>query len=364
MRIHRREPIALLILLSALPILSCRDKEAERFAEPDRYSFAVGRAVLQEAVNDSQVTPASLRTIGANTGSLAFSRIGPSAGNDTLLAVVTPMECQVSLIDLRTASVIRKIGRCGAGPGEFGAIQGIALMRDSLIIWDRNALKLIVVDMNGVEGRRFSPPIDEPDPSISSITALTDSTLLLVHDLSNLSPPRDLLVVIDARTGDKVRTFLPSAPIYTTNKRTLFIGVGMCASRTGYVAAMNPWKFEVVTFHGDSTPLFHTITDVPWLKHTELAPNEWDPVGIPYIACADSFYVAKYSALQRDESGLPIETHIRVEARTYPGRLLYSFGEEPVTHFRGRIVEATGDRVFFANNNAEPYPVLIEYQFR
>ena len=81
------------------------------------------------------------RSVGELEGPLAFSVInGLAVHPGGILAVIDWHECAIALLDVETLTLIRRVGRCGDGPGEFRMIQAVTFVGDSLFVADTQHL--------------------------------------------------------------------------------------------------------------------------------------------------------------------------------------------------------------------------------
>lgn len=89
--------------------------------------------------------------IGAVDGPDALSQVGdivPSA-DGRLLFVVQPQEYGIRVLDARTGTLMRTIGRQGGGPGEFSRVGSLSIRGDSLFAEDAYAQRIVVLSEEG-----------------------------------------------------------------------------------------------------------------------------------------------------------------------------------------------------------------------
>jgi hypothetical protein len=98
---------------------------------------------------------------------------------------------ELCIFDAR-GQLVRKVGRRGAGPSEFQAMQWIASLRgDSILVVDPFQKRMQVFGPDGGLGRQL--PVQSPAPELGSLTStatLSDGTLLLGFSEFKMGAPR------------------------------------------------------------------------------------------------------------------------------------------------------------------------------
>lgn len=113
-----------------------------------------------ERIAFTAVTPPLLALDGAEDGGEPFHAIGAIAATpDGGFAVADRGEMAVRIHDDQGRR-LRTAGREGEGPGEFGALNGLGFLGDSLVVFDSRWSRISVFDGGGVFVREISPRAD------------------------------------------------------------------------------------------------------------------------------------------------------------------------------------------------------------
>ena len=91
-----------------------------------------------------------------------------------------------------TGEFLHRLGRQGAGPGEYQAIQGVHRLRaDSLLVYDPSLRRVSILDPDGqfVKSIPLSPPSDTLG-SVVAVAPLTDGTFLVGYSEFRTGAPR------------------------------------------------------------------------------------------------------------------------------------------------------------------------------
>jgi len=317
------------------------------------------------------------RTIGTDVGPISFSQIGVAAASPSgLLAVVDNGACQIVLLNLKTGGFVRRIGRCGDGPGEFRRPGSIAFRGDSLLVYDVMRRDLVFIDDKGSEKRRWSVTRVPGTPGgATAVQFLEDTTLVIARYVfpqgqapdESAQTIRDLLVVVDARNGVSMRTLLPVPTQGWRNEYRIMNHTAICSNSADglHLVAMSMWEFGGAIFRGPS--LQESIqfrTPLKWMEPVstrEVAPGVLPGAVAFNVVCSDDGVLLW--AARRD---LKVPGHVgtegRMEFRSYEGRLVWTldFGKAD-TLFHERPVAAYKDRIIFRANNSGAYPRLVEF---
>lgn len=315
------------------------------------------------------------RMVGQLEGPLAFSLIGDLAIHPAgILAIVDLQACEIAILELERLTLLRRFGRCGDGPGEFRFIQDITFVGDSLFVFDQRTRQIIVLDMEGNEGRRMRPPVlgQPPVLLLTDMSAVNDSTVLVGLALMPASgesryPGESdhlLLAFMDVRTGAIGARFYRDSELSIANRNNAIRGVSACAAPTTphLIATLNRWEFAG-TFHNppDTAATAQFRSEVDWIVPHETEPGEWIWPGVGSVACAAD--VALFSYLG-SESEPRRWTRGHVELRRYDGSLLYQRTlTDADSVFFGRGAGLRG-RFYLASNSVFDYPVIHEIVIR
>lgn len=128
---------------------------------------------------------------------------------------------------------LRRAGRAGGGPGEFGNPQGMARMSDdSIIVWDRSPPRATVFDSAGRFARTFQMVSSAPTYTLQLSGVLADASLLFRQDAthgpdSRLGTYRDtsrlLLFATDGRLLGPISTISGYESYVSGGKNTLTV---------------------------------------------------------------------------------------------------------------------------------------------
>ena len=134
---------------------------------------------------------------------------------------------------------VRQVGRQGAGPGEYGQSNGMALLAGGrLVLWDASHGRMNVYDSAGTfsgSWRAFSPAIGPRGISVDSTGRLYLRGPIREPQLPDVSPDANGFLAVDAATGSPIRFFpAPTSPI--TSPR-------IAASRAGRVVVFRTVPF-------------------------------------------------------------------------------------------------------------------------
>jgi hypothetical protein len=319
-----------------------------------------------------------VKTIGSDAGPISFTQIGVAAASASgVLAVVDNGNCQILLLRALTGSLIRKVGRCGDGPGEFRRLGSISFRDDDLLVYDVQRRDLVWIGQDGTEQRRMSIVRLEGSPAgATAVHVLDDTTLVAARytfpeatPANDFASVRDLIAVVDARTGRLRRTLFPTPDPGWNNLFRLMNHAATCTSGVGdsfRLATMSMWDFGGAVFRGPflTGPVpFHTT--VKWMEPVttrQAAPGVLPGAVAFNVVCSEMGLLLW--AARRD---LRVPGHVgtegRIEFRTYDGRMLWSldFGKQD-SRFHERPIAAFRDRVWFRANNTDGFPHLVEFQ--
>lgn len=319
-----------------------------------------------------------VRTIGTDVGPISFTQVGVAATSPSgLLAVADNGNCQIVLVNLKNGGFVRRIGRCGDGPGEFRRPAAMSFRGNLLVVYDAQRRELVFLTEDGVEQHRWSLARVLGMPGAATTVHFLDDTTLVIGRYvfpEGLAPNesaqtgRDLLVVADARTGSVRKSFLSVPDLGWKNEFRLLNHTATCTSESGrgfYLATMSMWEFGGVVFRGSSlSELVEFKTRLGWMTPvttTQVAPGVL-PGSVAFnVVCNDDGILLW--AARRD---LKVPGHVgsegHMEFRSYEGRLFWAidFGKTD-TLFHERPIAAYRDRVIFRANNSGSYPRLVEF---
>ena len=310
-----------------------------------------------------------VRTYGSESGALSFTEVGPAAANDSgLLVVVDRGVCQLVIIDLEKGELVRRIARCGKGPGEFTFATAVALRHDNILLWDDATRRLLHVRANGEEVRRYHLPTDIWE--IDQIVWFDDTTTVLATALSIAGRPIDKeldrqLLVFNLATGSVITRFHPVVEYANGNPAPITYNISTCSrNEERRLVVLENWLFKASIYRLSPPRLitqFETSAPEYGPEPERSSPEARRPKTVVFgAACARSF------AFLWHVHGKPGAPRLflaggRVELRGYDGQLkaARTFGEAD-SLFRARPVAAYGDQIILATNRLGPYPHLVQ----
>lgn len=182
--------------------------------------------------------------------------------------LVVPGNRQGEVLDFGADGVfVRRIGRPGQGPREFGAILGLATgPAGSTYLLDAGNRRLVVLDpdLEIVRSRRL--PV-----AGGWFGVLDDGSVVVLTGLPRGGgESRDRLVLLGPEL-DTVRTFLPStAPTFPAEIRAARRRIGVAPD--GTIAVGHVDRYHVELWHSDGTHGRTLVRSPPWF------PSDPDPV--------------------------------------------------------------------------------------
>ncbi|HET8762226.1 MAG TPA: hypothetical protein VFM12_02360 [Gemmatimonadales bacterium] len=305
--------------------------------------------------------------------------IGPVAlGPDSLIAVVDDAPCQVALLKL-DGRFLRRIGRCGDGPGDFRRVNALAFRADTLLIWDDARMRLIFMGLDGTEYRALALHDSLPfSYGLVSVSSVDDSTLVVarvtlpVSQDTAANASAALFPLVDARSGAVRSSALQNPPIaMLPTNRDRYEYVATCLQpnhRDPRLAVMGQWAFEGLFLESDSlTTATAFETDLAWHRPA----RAWGGRQEGFVPGARSSNVvcldrgALFWALQVDWKAIPpINTGGYMELRSCDGAPLAAQSFTPLdSSFMERPVAAEGRTVVFRSNAVFGYPRLNIFRY-
>ena len=143
----------------------------------------LGQVRYEDPVPVSHGSLRHVMSIGEAEGPLAFSDVpDAAAGPQGVLAVVDRGNCQIALVD-SAGTLLRRLGRCGKGPGELTTPMLVDFRADSLIIYDKAQGALLLWNLEGRETRRLALAPLPGAAGIRNFAVLDDSTLAVAKEL-------------------------------------------------------------------------------------------------------------------------------------------------------------------------------------
>lgn len=310
---------------------------------------------------------AVVRSYGSGTGPLAFTEVGPAASTDSgLLVVIDRGVCQLVLIDLRTGAYVRRISRCGKGPGEFTFGTAIGIRGESILLWDDASRRLLNFSTNGEERRRYYLPADISE--VDQIAWLNDSMAVLSTALFVAGRPlRDStdqqLLVLNLSSGKVETRFHPISRYANGNPAPITYNVATCSHHGARILVLENWDFEGSIYSTQPRRLishFKTQARAFGPEPERTSPDARRPKTIAFgVACPQHLALLWHV---HSKPGAPrlFLAGGRAELRDYDGRLIAAtdFGESD-SLFMTRPVAAFGDEVILATNRLGSFPHLI-----
>ena len=330
------------------------------------------------ATADSTWHAVPLRMYGELDGEMAFGAPGSVATlPDGALAVGDYLSCTITIIDRPAGEVRAHWGRCGDGPGEFRLIRAMAAHGDSLFVYDQGRQAIVVLSVEGVEGRRMpiipsTDALSSPGPfTLSHLDVLDDTTLVVATEAAGNAT----VSLMDRRTGVIHQLVAAQPPIADDSS---IRHMASCVRPPGEwpptIVAMSEWAMEAVGFDprsGDERFHFFTDLDLPprlddggrW----RTGPRDVD------LRCGESAFLARVTTLAPEDhdGGLRITGNVALitvrlaavilELRSYDGELLMRWWiDDRDSVLRGAPQAFRGDTLFVTSSTVRPYPIIGE----
>jgi hypothetical protein len=249
--------------------------------------------------------------------------------------------CQVLVVDVRGPVLVRKVGGCGEGPGEFGFIAGVAASHDTLFAFDPGRRQVTVIGPDGKELRRsaLTDRLPEAFGTFEWNAMVSRSEYLVTRSVgptTGATPAdwRSPVVLIDLQ--DDTATVRP-LPVQisvlaehhargTENGRPSLLRAcvqpGRAESGARHFVVNHGLGVESVVLDTDLRPVLHTRSTLDWMTPVvdtggRLVPDasRW------YVACGPTSYALGYRAFEgRDERGVDVRGY--AEVRRYDGSLV------------------------------------------
>lgn len=327
-------------------------------------------------VPSSEFELVQMRRIGALDGPEAFGLIGALAAHPNgTLAVYDRASCEIVLVDIDALSIVRRIGGCGEGPGEFGFVYSLALTGDSIFAFDRHVHGVKVLDYDGNEGRILRlGHLRELGVRRPGLLGILDDTTWVVRLYMNWShgmPPggavlnNNLIAHIDARSGSLLSSYHRDDELSIGNRLGAVRNVVACMSATppGGVGAYSHFTFEGAMYaRGETTATAEFRLGIDWASPTPMGPSAWLwPEGYFYASCSDEFAVFSF------QSVLPGTSRVKrgyLEIRDFRGDVKLTRELSPADSALFGQIAAVGDRIYVASNSVFEHPMIHEFELR
>jgi hypothetical protein len=167
-----------------------RDGTASGFEERDSAGITIARSTgpAWSATTGWSLSEEPIIEIGTLEGpdETSFSRVaGILLRQDGTVVVADRGASELRFFD-EAGTFLRRVGRPGDGPGEFGAIESLHRYRgDSIAVWDGQRRIWTILDGSGALGRTIRPEVSSGN--LRSIGSFEDGSLMLA-DLKLESP--------------------------------------------------------------------------------------------------------------------------------------------------------------------------------
>jgi hypothetical protein len=301
--------------------------------------------------NTGELVLTRILTIGSLEGPQEYTFSGITdveLGPDGSVYVIDPNAHQVSVYD-STGSYRRAIGRAGAGPGEFVAPTEVAIIGDSLAVFDQSLLRVSVFSTEGKYARAFPLQL-----KLETLSADPSGGLAITHSsrTSTLARVRlDGRALPTARLAAEADSLLPPNQLQNP-------GVACAAPRSDALFYANSWIEEIVALDSRGA--------VQWAKYW---PNEVltsrpsgagqidldSPKGLVIgLACSEAHAILAY--LDRGTRTIFFDI---LTTRGEPIERL-SFRASDSTAYPGIIGSMSGNRLVTARNR--PFPQVFVFR--
>lgn len=314
--------------------------------------------------------------IGTADGVSSFGLIGSIAAQDSMLAVADIADCTVLILDIRTLRPVRRIGRCGGGPGEVERIGPVAWVGDTLAVADGKVIDLFTQD--GKYLRTLRPELGSHATSIRYVNSVDNRTLLIsVGRLPSVvvrgagkDAQDPFVVLVDAQSGASVGELWRDRDPRSLDNRIMNLReLPVCAARVGggaVVARLGRWGFDgEIRFHDgrgrDTTRLLAGFRANPRGMKLSRERRSGSLIPVPFLSvtCGADAILFKWT------DGMPTSwegTGGYMELRDHSGRLLLSRRLERTDSAAfTSLTAAHENRFFFASNRVFPFPAIAVF---
>jgi hypothetical protein len=274
--------------------------------------------------------------------------------------------CQLVLIDLKESAFVRRISRCGKGPGEFTFATAIGIRGASILLWDDATRRLLTFSTDGEERRRYFLPADVSE--VDQIAWLNDSMAVLSTALFVAGRPlRDStdqqLLVFNLRSGEVESRFHRITQYASGNPAPITYNVATCTPHGDRILVLENWDFEGSIYSAGTRRVlshFKTAASAFGPEPERTSPEARRPKTIAFGAACTQNLALLWHVHSKPGAPRLFVAGGRVELRDYNGGLAAAtvFGESD-TLFMARPVAAYGDEVILATNRLGPFPHLI-----
>ena len=177
---------------------------------------------------------------GEPDGPQSFSILGAVAATTTgRVAAYDAQPCRFAIFNVRAPEPWRYVGRCGAGPGEFGQVIAAAFKGDTLLAVTYGDWALHWIMLTGQEVRRLSLS-RYAVYGLFALAVFDDSTLAIavgapggVASTDSVAEAIRLVRLIRAADGSEVAGAVQVSTTAAANPMGLISGVAMCAAPPG-----------------------------------------------------------------------------------------------------------------------------------
>jgi len=190
-----------------------------------------------------------------------------ATSRDGRLAVEERSECRVSVLDIETGRVAFRVGKCGAGPGEFKTITSLFFSHDTLHVVDAGLNRMTSVSTKGIvlSMVSWSELWGDANVSPSNVAPITDSLLLGLARRPERNAPQ--VLVLDRSSGQVVQDFGRQPPAVRREPDSYAYRLGACTESRAtepLVILTGAYLFESVAYRLDGTPQWRSATPLDW----------------------------------------------------------------------------------------------------
>lgn len=346
------------VLLGALS--GCTDEEPIP-PGPEWRLDSVASVVDASRLGDTSLVLAFERVIGEgmliDVGVMAVSE-------DEVLAVFERADCAMAFFDLRADTLIKRFGRCGAGPEEFYLVNTMVFRGDTLLAFDRQRRSFVQLRPDGTFlGRMLPDALASGEMwTIAQLGVLPHGELISSSLEPGLRYSR-IVSVLDGRSGRLLRRMFPALPAVmgdtTASDSHAWHCVGAWRGGATIVLA-NMWQDEIVGADAEGNILWSTYTALPWLGPVRRNGRTARKGMVPPPICAASGVLSRAVAFRPRGNGEDDHLQGRIEIRDSVGRLLVGADVPAGVDFLwSRRVAAAGDRWYFTDEYSSEPRILV-----
>lgn len=338
---------------------------------------APGAVTTESPVSIALVESARYGTLD---GEASIGRVDAVAASSDHVVVVDGISCELIVFARGSGNVLRRLGGCGGGPGEFNRIMSVELHGDGLLVLDERGRRARLISLEGEERWRLDLVAAGLPVGIfyHYASLLGDSAVLVSAGLPPASEPQDpaqagrrypdhYVTLVSTRSGGGSTQFLRDGPAVVRHEHETVREVAGCVLRDrsegapARFVAMSQWAPQVVSvpLDGSNSPDLNILfEDVPLRPHLFTGPGRkrWSTTGVLRGACSDSVALFSWSYRKDPESEYRDAAYLIAVWPAAGRHAVLQVVDEPVA-LLSPLRAASGDSFYFSSDSRFGYPI-------